>query len=293
MLPFVARFVSVSAVLIILQKGILTLGPPGGWPLVAVILSFLVPFLAAADIGAALMRRLRGRPAGILALTVTLTVTYLALHEILAVLAREVPVIVLAAEQGAFGLLMLAFLAVALAGFVRTGLAAGELVGQRRGTAPGSLPVERTSFAFRPGILSVGEMMFLFAVVCLAVSALHALLAFGIGMRTPVLAFAAPVMGGALAAGDHAARRAGVQLEGVQAWLIAVLCATFHVAVQFTLVRMGMPFGWMGAFDIADTQIAVAFAPVAIAMGAVLARFCLALGARFASARRLSKPVAD
>ena len=292
MLPFVARFVSVSAVLMILQKGILTLGPVGGWPVAAVVMSFAVPFLASADIGAALMRRLGRTQTGLLGLSVTLTVLYLALHDVLAVMSREVPVLVLAAQRGEMGILLMAFLLAALTGFVRAGIAAGELLG-RSDTETNGLTVRRTAFAFRQGSLSAGELVFRFVVVCLAVSALHAVLVFTVGMRTPVLAFVAPVTGGALAAGDYAARRAGVQLEGVQAWLVAVVCATFHVAVQFSLVRMGMPFGWMGAFDIADVQVAVAFAPVAIALGAVLARVCLALGARFAAARRLSKPATD
>ena len=291
MLSFVARFVSVCAVLILLQKGVLASTPAGRWPLVALAMSFGIPFLAAADIGAALMNRIGRHPGGVLALSVTLMATYMALHEFLAVTFREVPVVAIAAREE-HGLLMLAFITVALAGVVRSGLALGE----RFGTVGGQTPrhsVPSTSFAFGAGTLSLSEVVFRFLIVCIAMAALHATLAFAAGMRSPILAFAAPIMAGALAAGDHAARRAGVQLQGVQAWLVAVIGATVHVLMQFAFVRLAVPFGWLGSFDVIDTQIAVAFAPVAIAMGAVLARLCLPLGARFAAGRRLDKRAAD
>lgn len=291
MLPFVARFVSVCAVLMLLQKGVMSAMPAGRWPLVAVLMSFAVPFLASADIGAALMRRIGRRPGGALALSITLMATYMALHEFLAVMFREVPVVAVAGRED-HGALVLAFIAVALAGMVRGGLAVGERFGTV-GSAARPAPVTRTSFAFGTGTLSLSEVVFRFLIVCLAVAAIHAILAFAAGMRSPILAFAAPIMGGALAAGDHAARRAGVQLEGVQAWLVSVIGATLHVLVQFAFVRLATPFGWLGSFDVIDPQIAVAFAPVAIAMGAVLARLCLPLGARFAAARRLDKEHAD
>ena len=291
MLPFVARFVSVCAVLIILQKGIMSVTPTNDWPLIAVLLSFAIPFMAAADIGASLMDRIEREWSGALALSITLMTTYMALHEFLAVMFREVPVVAVA-SQSEHGAVMLSFIAVALAVMVRIGLAVGErfgAVGDKRGAAG----IERTSFAFAAGSLSLSGVVFRFVIVCMGVSALHALLVFGAGMRTPVLAFAAPIMAGALAAGDYAARHAGVQLQGVQAWLVAVIGATIHTLLQFAFVRMAMPFGWLGSFDIEDIQIAVSFAPVAIALGAVLARICLALGARFAVARRLDKAAAD
>ena len=291
MLSFVARFVSVCAVLILLQKGVMASMPAGRWPLIALVMSFGVPFLAAADIGAALMSRIGRRPGGVLALSVTLMATYMALHEFLAVMFREVPVVAVAAREE-HGLLMLAFITVALAGVVRAGLAVGARFG-RIGGAPAASSVPRTSFAFGAGTLSLSEVVLRFLIVCVAMAALHAMLAFVAGMRSPVLAFAVPIMAGALAAGDHAARRAGVQLQGVQAWLVAVIGASFHVLVQFALIGLATPFGWLGSFDVIDTQIAVAFAPVAIAMGAVLARICLPLGARFAAGRRLDKRAAD
>ena len=291
MLPFVARFVSVCAVLIILQKGIVSAAPAAGWPIIAIVLSFVIPFLAAADIGASLMHRIRSEWSGALGLSITLMTTYMALHEFLAVMFREVPVIAIAAESQ-HGALMLAFIACLIAGMVRAGLAVGARFGTL-GTPGGPSRVEATSFAFRADRLSLSEVIFRFLIVCVAVSALHAFLVFAVGMRTPVLAFAAPVMAGALAAGDHAARQAGVQLQGVQAWLVAVIGATIHTLIQFALVRLATPFGWLGSFDVTDMQIAVAFAPVAIALGAVLARICLSLGARFAASRRLDKAAAD
>ena len=288
MLPFVARFASVCAILTILQKGFLSTGVGAGAPGFGVALAFAVPFLASADIGAALMRRIDRRPTSALALSITFMATYMALYETLSVLFRQVPVTVVALQSQGAGLLMLAFIAAALVSAIRLGLAFGE----RLGSVPQAgrpIPARRTAFAFGDGRLSLAGLLFRFMVVCVAMTALHGVLAVVLGMRSPVLAFGAPVMAGALAAGDHAARQAGIQLEGVQAWLVSVVGATLHTLIQFALLRIALPFGWLGAFDVTDMEIAIAFAPVGIAIAALLARMCLSLGARAGAARRLDK----
>ena len=285
---YVLRFAGICAVLTILQKGLLSTGLGGGTPLFGVGLAFLIPFLAASDVGAALMRRIGGRPSSALGLSVTLTATYMALHELLSVLFHEMPVILAAQEDGRDGFLMLGFVVAALAAAVRLGLAFGARLGTVTETV-GASTVRRTAFAFGEGRTTARGLVFRFLVVCLAMTAIQGFVTVVFGMRSPVLAFGVPVMAGALAAGDHAARTAGVQLQGTQAWLVAVMGATLHTAVQFLLMRIAAPFGWLGSFDVSDPQVMVAFAPVAIAIAAVLARVCLSLGAKAGAARRLSE----